>query len=88
MNSHAQKKVAGEGLVSIPSFPSLLPSAGAWERPLIPAKFYFALTCSRRRQAVDDATTDAVTGSAMKLPQQARSQMKFGNEGCIFPAVS
>jgi hypothetical protein len=63
-----------------PSFPSF-----TWERLLFFAKFYFALNCSRRREVVEageygHALTGAATRSAMQLPQQARSQMKFGNE--------
>ena len=44
--------------------------------PFVPAKFYFALM-----GAAVHALTGAATRSAMKLPQQVRSQMKFGNEG-------
>ena len=61
---------------SAPSFPSC-----TWERLLFPAKFHFALTYNRRREALDHALTGAVTRSAMELPQQLRSQMEFGNEG-------
>jgi hypothetical protein len=47
---------------------------------LFPAKFYFALIFSRRTQARGHAMAGAVTRSAMKLPPQSRSQIKFGNE--------
>ncbi len=57
------------------SFPSC-----TWERLLFPAKFHFALICSRRHKAVENALTSAATGSAIKLPQQVRSQVQLGNE--------
>ena len=52
------------------SFPSC-----TWERPLFPAKFHFALTVMFFHLR-----------SAMKLPQQVRSQVQLGNEG-RFPGV-
>src|SRR5260221_6567651 len=58
------------------SFPNFI-----WERLLFLAKFHFALTCSRRRKAVDHALTGAATRSAIELPQQVRSQVQLGNEG-------
>ena len=76
-------------LFSCLSFPSC-----TWERSLSLAKFYFAQTCRRRSRdtsrGVLHALTGAATGSAMKLPQQARSQVQLGNEGTrkrfLFPA--
>ena len=57
----------------LPSFPSC-----TWERFVILAKFYFAPT---HWEAI-------ALGSAMKLPQQARSQVQLGNEGGGPPSIS
>jgi len=55
-----------DGGCSFPSFPNFI-----WERLLFFAKFHFALT---------HACIIALR-SAMKLPQQVRSQVQLGNEG-------
>jgi len=52
-----------------PSFPNFI-----WERLLLLAKFHFALTHTGIR----------ALKSVVCLPQPARSQMKFGNEGLVF----
>jgi hypothetical protein len=60
----SQKK-ADEPRDLFPSFPSC-----TWERSLLIAKFHFALMPSGTRNGE----------SAIKLPQQVRSQVQLGNE--------